>query len=209
MEPLIMELEVAPGRIAFRKRLNELDELALSFCSILEGIQWNYVVVSGYVAIAFARSRSSDDIDILIEEATRDRVARLWTAVREKFGCMQTSSFGVAYDDYLAQGSAVRFIVGDEPTPNVEVKFARTAEHLRSLASPLEVVINGRPFRTSSLESQIAHKIKLGSEKDYEDARYLYKLMRKHLDERKILSEATFLGVDIPTLKDEIGMGEP
>ncbi len=47
----------------------------------------------------------------------------------------------------------------------------------------------------SPLELQIAYKLYLGSDKDYEDARYLYKLLLQHIDTKKLKHFISILGV--------------
>jgi hypothetical protein len=42
---------------------------------------------------------------------------------------------------------------------------------------------------------QIAFKLKLGSEKDFEDARHLYKMFKEHLNINKLKSHISELGV--------------
>jgi hypothetical protein len=49
---------------------------------------------------------------------------------------------------------------------------------------------------TSEIEMQIAFKLKLGSEKDFEDARHLYKVFKEHLNMNKLKSHISELGVE-------------
>ena len=44
------------------------------------------------------------------------------------------------------------------------------------------VILNSEKLKTSEMELQIAFKLNLGSEKDLEDARYLYNIFRENLD---------------------------
>jgi len=46
------------------KVINALDEFVLNFVSILEKFT-DYVIVSGYTAILFGRSRGTEDIDTI------------------------------------------------------------------------------------------------------------------------------------------------
>ena len=59
-----MKLKFSKKKIEFRKELNDLDKFVIDFTSILNKLKIKYVIVSGYVAILFGRSRSSEDIDI-------------------------------------------------------------------------------------------------------------------------------------------------
>ena len=48
--------------IKLNKELNKLDKFVIDFCKLLD----RYVIVSGYVSILFGRSRSTEDVDLLI-----------------------------------------------------------------------------------------------------------------------------------------------
>ena len=63
-----MEIEYLENGFKFEKELNQLDEFTIEFCSILNELKLNYVVVSGYIAILFGRNRASEDIDIIVEK---------------------------------------------------------------------------------------------------------------------------------------------
>lgn len=61
-----MEIDISDQEIILNKELNDLDNLALDFIKILDGKAVKYVLVSGYIAILFGRSRSSEDIDMFM-----------------------------------------------------------------------------------------------------------------------------------------------
>ena len=48
--------------------------------------------------------------------------------------------------------------------------------------------MNSATINISELELQIAFKLKLGSQKDIEDARHLFKLFQKYLNRKLLLS---------------------
>ena len=54
-----MELEINESGIIIQKELNKLDNLLFEFIKSLDKAQIKYIVVSGYVAILFGRSRAS------------------------------------------------------------------------------------------------------------------------------------------------------
>jgi hypothetical protein len=43
-------------------------------------------------------------------------------------------------------------------------------------------MVNKEKLMTSEIELQIAFKLNLGSDKDFEDARHLYNIFKEHLD---------------------------
>jgi len=50
-----MEIKYSNKGIEFEKELNSLDKFTIKFTSILNKLNINYVVVSGYVSILFGR----------------------------------------------------------------------------------------------------------------------------------------------------------
>ena len=58
------------------------------------------------------------------------------------------------------------------------------------------VILNSEKLKTSEMELQIAFKLNLGSEKDLEDARYLYNIFRENLDITLLKRQISELGVE-------------
>ena len=66
--------------------------------------------------------------------------------------------------------------------PNFELKFPKTRYNAYSLKNKIEVDLAGEKLWASEMELQIAFKLNLGSDKDFEDARHLYNIFKEHLD---------------------------
>lgn len=66
--------------------------------------------------------------------------------------------------------------------PNIEMKYPKIELDSWTLENRKSVSLNGKQLFISPLELQIAYKLFLGSEKDIEDAKYLYDLTQEHLD---------------------------
>lgn len=66
-----MEIRASGGRIKLKKEPNDLDRLVTDFVKILDRNSIKYVLVSGYVSILFGRSRSSEDIDMIVKRSRR------------------------------------------------------------------------------------------------------------------------------------------
>ena len=178
-----MEFVFEAGKIVFDRELSDLDKLVVKFTKTLTGLGIDYVIVSGYIAILFGRSRNTEDVDLFIEEMPFEKFRVFW-AVLEKAGfeCINESSPETGYNDYLEKKLALRFAEKGEIIPNFELKFPKTKYNRYSLENKVEVILNGERVNTSELELQIAFKLKLGSEKDFEDARHLYKVFKEHLN---------------------------
>lgn len=179
-----MEIEWNAAAIRFEKVLNPLDEFTIAFTEVLEDNHRRYVLISGYVAILFGRNRASEDVDLFLEQLDEAAFGNLWDSLHAKgFTCVNATTPESAYRDYLTKDTAVRFCHGDEFIPNMEVKFPKDADQQWALSHRRKVIMNGHTLFISPIETQIPFKLALGSEKDIEDARYLYRLFGEHLDE--------------------------
>ena len=66
--------------------------------------------------------------------------------------------------------------------PNVELKFPKIALDKWGIDNKRKVILNDNDLFISPLELQIPFKLYLGTEKDIEDARFLYTLLKENLD---------------------------
>ncbi len=181
-----MELEFSENTIVLNKELNALDDFVISFCKKLDKHKVKYVLVSGYIAIVFGRSRATEDIDILVEKMPAEKFYELWKDLTVDFECFNADGEQNAYNDFLVVGDAIRFSRPQHPMPNVEFKFAETFVEKYTLENALNLKLNRNVLRISPLEIQIAYKLYLGSEKDIEDAMHLYRTLHKYLDRAKL-----------------------
>lgn len=177
-----MDIEYSANKIKLDKELNSLDEFVLDFLEVLNDLKIKYVIISGYVAILFGRSRSSEDIDIFIEELGFEEFSKLWDGLIHNFECVITDNKKDAYYEYLLKHTAIRFSYKKEFIPNMELKFPKVELEEWVLDSRLEVELNNQQVYISPIEFQIAFKLFLESEKDIEDAKYLYDVLKEYLD---------------------------
>ena len=190
-----MEIEFFPGKIIFNKPLSRFDHFVVNFADLLQEHGVRYVIVSGYVAIFFGRSRTSEDVDFIIEKLDFERFQRLWAAIEKNYECLNTLSPVEAYEEYLMNNTAIRFAEKGKFVPNVEFKFPKNELDTRTLDLRLEVKCCGHTQFFSPLEQQVAYKLFLGSEKDIEDARFIYQLTKDHLDKAVLERHLDELGV--------------
>lgn len=181
----IMEF-VNKDTIKLNKILNELDTFVLRFIKVLEK-HADYVIVSGYVSILFGRSRSTEDIDIFIKELSKVQFDVLYQDLKDAgYWCLNGENADEIYD-YLQEGLSIRFATAGETIPNFEVKFAKKKSALMAFADALTVQIGEDKVKLSSLERQIAYKrYYLKSDKDLEDAAYIEKLFKEHINLAKV-----------------------
>ena len=172
--------------IKLDKIINELDKFVLRFIKILDK-HADYVIVSGYVSILFGRSRATEDIDIFIKELSKAQFDALYNDLKDSgYWCLNAESVDEIYS-YLQEGLSIRFANEGETIPNFEVKFAKKKSALMAFADFLTVVMEEGKVKLSSLERQIAYKrYYLKSDKDLEDAAYIEKLFKEHINLGKV-----------------------
>lgn len=182
-----MQPQIVGGKIALEREATVLDEFVFRFVDCLDKTGIRYVIISGYVAILFGRSRGTEDIDIFIEKIGGEKFSLLWEYLSEKFECVNafSSKDGLSC---LNEGIAIRFSQPSLPVPNVEVKFVSTPASEYSMENSLKVSLAGKELRVGPLEQQVAFKLFLGSEKDLEDAKFLSELFAEQLDKQLLMS---------------------
>jgi hypothetical protein len=200
-----MELEFEGNTITFEKELSKLDELALDFAEGLRDSEIEHVFLSGYVPILFGRNRSSEDVDCICMPISFEQFTRFWEKMEKDFECIITKVMENAFNEYLRKGTALRFSKKGKFIPNVEFKFATTDMHFKAIYNSLEVIINGRKLNIAPFEGQIAYKLFMGSEKDIEDGRFLFKLFEEHLDKVKLITYLEALEVPKGTVREYLG----
>ena len=181
-----MELNYSKEKIEFEKELNQLDDFVIDFTKILNELDIKYVIVSGYVAILFGRNRSSEDVDMLIEKISYEKFKHLWKLLANQFECLNTENCEGAFNEYLDSKTSLRFCYKGQYLPNMEIKFGKDYFDEWTLNNKIKVVLNKNLFFISEIEPQISYKLVLGSKKDIEDARFLYKMFKDKLDFNKL-----------------------
>ncbi|HRS42866.1 MAG TPA: hypothetical protein P5530_03270 [Candidatus Diapherotrites archaeon] len=167
------------------KEINELDSLVIDFVSVLDKHNIKYVIISGYVAIIFGRSRNSEDVDLFIEKMDYDTFKKIWIDLNIKFECIIEDDVKDAFFEYLNQGLPLRFAKKDTFIPNMEIKYPKDKLDIWSIRNRKEIKLNKQhSIFISPLELQIAYKLYLGGEKDIEDAKYIYNQFKNNLDNK-------------------------
>jgi hypothetical protein len=180
-----MEYLEEKKEIILNRELNELDKFVLDFCRILD----KYVIVSGYVSILFGRSRSTEDVDLLVPKMNINEFEKLWKNIYDNgFECINTDDLNEAFE--MIDEYAIRFCRKDKPVPNMEFKVIKDDLGKYSFENKIKVIINKDILFISPLEMQIAYKLKLSSEpddKDVEDARHIYRLFKEKLNDEELI----------------------
>jgi len=173
-------MEFLDNKIVVKRELSDLDIFTIDFIRLLRKHS-KYVIVSGYVSILLGRSRSSEDVDIIIPKMESIIFQKFLSELSAAgFYCLNAET---TIYDYLNNGFAVRFARVNNVIPNIELKFAKNQFDEISLSKNIVVALNQDELVISNLELQIVFKEKvLCSEKDIEDARHIRNIAKAHLN---------------------------
>jgi hypothetical protein len=177
-----MEYIFGKGEIVYpNKELTVLDKLVIDF---LSRINVDYVIVSGYIAILFGRDRHTEDIDMFIRTISHAAFSRLYKRIigSGRYYCINADNADDAYE-ILQEKSSIRFAEKGTFDPNFEIKFPQNELNKYSIDNAIKVKLGGhKEIRISPIELQLAYKLYLGSEKDYEDAAHMYAIFKNDID---------------------------
>ena len=188
-------MEFTGDGVVIDKPPSDLDRLMLEVGGILDDVDIEYSVVSGYVAVLFGRSRATEDIDVITErfdEGTADELAKRL----QKAGYWGSAMPLDDLHETLADDLPVRVAEDGHRVPNVELKFASDEYDRISLDNAISIRLGGETLRVGSLEFQIAYKLDMGAQKDYEDALYLHEVAGPNLNRTALERYVTKLGVE-------------
>jgi hypothetical protein len=159
--------------------------------------------VSGYVAILFGRSRGTEDVDILVPRLEKEAFGVLHAALLTKGYEFLNAEGADGLYDMLVDRMGIRIARTDQFIPNIELKFLKDEVDRRVFTDRVGVNLSDATVYISPIEIQIAYKLYLGSEKDIEDALYLFEIFRKDLDQQNLKAWMKTFGVR----EDEYGIG--
>ncbi|WP_135666231.1 hypothetical protein [Halorhabdus rudnickae] len=162
-----------------------LDRLAIDVSSILSDLDIDHVLVAGYVAILAGRARSTEDIDLILEPLDRVQSRDLIAAL-EDAGFWGATTPLSELSTTLSSGGNVRVAPDGEVVPNIELSYATDRFDRASVEDAITASIDGHELSIGPLELQIAYKLYLGSQKDFEDAVHLYTMFGESLSEREL-----------------------
>jgi hypothetical protein len=178
-----MKIKLLKDKIVIKNKIfSNLDKFVIDFTSILTKEKIEYVIVSGYLSILFGRNRTSEDVDIIVKKIDYRSFEKLWKKIIKDYDCVITSNFNNAYENYLLKDTSIRFAKKETFIPNMEFKFPKFDIDKWTLKERKTVLINNYELYISPLEIQIPYKLFLGSEKDIEDAKFLYNLFKNNMD---------------------------
>jgi len=188
-------MEFTDEGVVIDKPPSDLDRLMLEVGGILDDVDIEYSVVSGYVAVLFGRSRATEDIDVITERFD-DRTADELAERLQDAGYWGSAMPLEELHNTLADDLPVRVAEDGHRVPNVELKFASDEYDRISLDDAISVRLGDQTLRVGSLEFQIAYKLDMGAPRDYEDALYLHEVAGPSLNRTALERYVTKLEVE-------------
>lgn len=193
-------MELSDDTLTVSRELSALDKDVLEFTEILDACDVNYVIVSGYVAILTGRSRSTEDIDIILESLSETETEQLVTKLKNHGYWGMAMPLDEMYS-MLSEGSRIRIAEDGEMYPNFETWFVSNDVEREALSNPLTVTFDQGEVEISPLELQIAYKLRLAQAsdslngKDFEDALHLYLTFEERFNTEQLEAYVNELGV--------------
>lgn len=188
------------GDIRINRELNALDILASDVSSALSEQGIEHVLVSGYVVILMGRSRGTEDIDTLvgIDDISPEKIESLADELgnRGYWGsAMPLSSMNKMFQ----HGDPVRVAREGKQIPSVELKPTDLGH--ASFQNQRRAVIgldDGEQVQLPIVapEVQIAYKLSMGGNVDFEDAYYLFKICKEELNSELLEAMVSKYGVE-------------
>ena len=182
-----MELKYTKNILSIdNKVLTELDKFVINFTNILNKY-CNYVIISGYIPILFGRTRGTEDVDVFIEHTDKKKFVNFYNnLIKNNYYFLNPENENGLYE-MLEEKLGIRAAIKDTIIPNIEMKFIKDDIDSFTLKNHVNVILNKKfNFFISPIEIEIPYKLFLGSEKDIEDALYLWNIFQEKLDKKLI-----------------------
>lgn len=178
-------VELTDAGLVVGREPNRLDTLAIDFSRILTGLDIDHVFVAGYVAILAGRSRSTEDVDVFIEQCSPERMDELVAELERQGFWGPAMPLSEMYGN-LTNGANIWVAPDGEMTPHLEVKFPGDEFDRASLENAIDAHISDETVPIGPLELQIAYKLSLGGRTDLEDAAHLYTVFGETLSTTRL-----------------------
>ncbi len=193
-------MKLTDNELEVSRELSKLDEDVLAFANILDSCDIEYVIVSGYVAILTGRSRSTEDIDIILESLSNTETEMLVAELENQGYWGMAMPLDEMYS-MLNEGDRIRIAKEGEIFPNFETWFVSNDVEREALSNPLTVRFDEGQINVSPIELQIAYKLRLAQAagslrgKDFEDALHLYVTFEERFNREQLEAYVNDLGV--------------
>jgi len=199
---MLMNIKFEDNEIILNKEPSIIDSSVLDFSDILKRNNIRNVLISGYIPILFGKIGEIDEIDILIQNISFEKFLKLWLEIENTFECKNTSDPVDAYNAYLKNYHSVTISTKEGHIPGFKLKIIKNEVERYVLKYRRIVRLGERHLYISPIEMQISYNLSRGSDKEIEDARFLYNLFHEKLD--KSLMDRYLKELKIPDESVEI-----
>ena len=136
-----------------------------------------------YIPILFGRTRGTEDVDVFIENVDKKTFVSFYNdLIKDNYYFLNPEDENGLYE-MLIDKLGIRAAKKDTIIPNIEMKFVKDDIDNFTLKNHVNVMLNKKfNFFISPIEIEIPYKLYLGSEKDIEDALYLWDIFQRKLD---------------------------
>jgi len=168
------------------KVLTRLDKFVIDFIKILNKY-CKYVIISGYIPIFFGRTRGTEDVDVFIEKLDKQKFKNFYMdMMKNNYYFLNPEKENGLYE-MLNEKLGIRIAIKDTIIPNIELKYIKDEIDEFTIKNRVKITLNKKyNLYISPIEIEIPYKIYLGSEKDIEDALYLWNIFKEKLDKKLI-----------------------
>jgi len=177
-----MNIKFEDNEIILNKEPSIIDSSVLDFSDILTRNNIKHVLISGYIPMLFGKNGEIEDIDILIQNISFEKFLKLWLEIENTYECKNTSDPVDAYNAYLKNYHSVVISKKEANIPYFKMKIIKNEIDRYVLKYRRIVRLGERHLYISPVEMEISYHLSRGSEKEIEDARYLYNLFNENLD---------------------------
>ena len=162
---------------------------ALKFiCGYLNENEIPYVVVGGISVIAWGRSRTTDDIDFIIDHKKLD--------IKDFVSYLKNNNFFAETDDFIGFNSKDHCtIFYKDGLFRIDIIGVYNQDNQISVDQSTNIEFFGIKIKIDNPESLIAHKLLFGSEQDIEDAYAILIRLNNKLNKESLYNYAERLNV--------------
>lgn len=177
-----MKIEFKNDEIILTKEPSLLDNLIMDFSEILSSNNIKHVLFGRFISNIFGKNGMLEDMDLLIQNISFEKFLKLWLEIENTYECKNTNDPIDAYNAYLRNYHHVIIIQKGHQIPQFKIKIVKNDIDRHTLKYRKKVMLGDRNLFISPLEMQIPFHLFLGSEKDIEEARFLYNLASEKLN---------------------------
>ena len=191
-----MIIKYNDNEIILNKEPSIIDSSVLDFSDILKRNNIRHLIISKYIPMLFGKNGEIENIDILIQNISFEKFLKLWLEIENTYECKNTNDPVDAYNAYLKNYHSVSISGKEDNIPVFKIKIIKNEIDRYVLKYRKIIRLGERHLYISPVEMEISYNLSRGSEKEIEDARYLYNLFNENLD--KVLMDRYLKELKIP-----------